>query len=154
MAPNPPLLPLFSIFISRVLPSCIYSNSKCLFVYLLDFGLFSPLECKLCEAKGHFACHFFSITQHSVLHIVVTKISLSVKWFIEWFFWYFPSWWFYNTHIVTSNLNDKELSLTCPHARQWCLLLVSALKDSLHFIHIVTSLSRIHRGALFPSSAV
>lgn len=51
------------------------------------------------------------------------------------------------------SLNRDGFGLTWPHARQWCLLLVSALKGSLHFMHMVTSLSRIHLGALFPSSA-
>jgi len=52
-----------------------------------------------------------------------------------------------------SSYGSEEFALTCPHARQWCLLLVSALKGSLHFMHMVTSLSRIHLGARFPSSA-
>lgn len=52
-----------------------------------------------------------------------------------------------------SQLTYSSFVLTCPHARQWCRLLVSALKGSLHFMHMVTSLSRIHLGALFPSSA-
>lgn len=43
---------------------------------------------------------------------------------------------------------------TCPQALQWCLRLVRALKGSLHFMHIVTSLSRIQRGARLPSSAL
>lgn len=45
-------------------------------------------------------------------------------------------------------------SLTQPQALQWCLLLVSALKGSWHFIHKVTSLSLIQRGARLPSSSV
>lgn len=46
------------------------------------------------------------------------------------------------------------VKLTCPQALQWCLRLVRALKGSLHFMHIVTSLSRIQRGARLPSSAL
>lgn len=44
--------------------------------------------------------------------------------------------------------------LTFPQALQWCLRLVRALKGSLHFMHMVTSLSRIQRGARLPSSAL
>lgn len=44
--------------------------------------------------------------------------------------------------------------LTCPQALQWCLRLVRALKGSLHIMHMVTSLSRIQRGARLPSSAL
>lgn len=44
--------------------------------------------------------------------------------------------------------------LTYPQALQWCLRLVRALKGSLHFMHMVTSLSRIQRGARLPSSAL
>lgn len=44
--------------------------------------------------------------------------------------------------------------LTCPQALQWCRRLVRALKGSLHFMHMVTSLSRIQRGARLPSSAL
>ncbi len=46
------------------------------------------------------------------------------------------------------------LLLTYPQARQWCLLRVKALKPSLHRMHMVTSLSRIQRGALLPSSDI
>lgn len=54
---------------------------------------------------------------------------------------------------LLTSYSSLGFALTCPHARQWCRLLVSALKGSLHFMHMVTSLSRIHLGALFPSSA-
>lgn len=79
LIPNPPFLPLSSILTSWLLPYCIYSDLKCLFVHLLIFGLFLPLECKLYEAEYHPAYHFFSRTQHSALYIVITKIGLSMK---------------------------------------------------------------------------
>lgn len=56
-------------------------------------------------------------------------------------------------HMVTLIWRCPSRWLTKPQALQWCLRLIRALKGSLHFIHIVTSLSRIHRGARFPSSA-
>lgn len=41
---------------------------------------------------------------------------------------------------------------TCPQALQWCLLLVMELNGSWHFIHRVTSFSRMGVGARFPNS--
>lgn len=49
-------------------------------------------------------------------------------------------------------VEKPPVSLTQPQARQWCRLLVRALKGSRHFIHTVTSLSLIQRGARLPSS--
>lgn len=43
-------------------------------------------------------------------------------------------------------------TLTCPHALQWWRLLVMELNGSWHFMHNVTSFSRIGVGARFPSS--
>lgn len=79
LIPNLSSLPLFSILTSWLLPYWICSDLKCLFVHLLVFGLFLPLECKLCEAEFHPAYHFSSRTQHSALYIVITKICLSTK---------------------------------------------------------------------------
>ena len=73
----------FSFLISY----CIYSQLKFLSVYLMD--LFSPLKCELYETGYHFAYQSFPWTQHSLLHKVITKISLSAKWFIAWFLFIF-----------------------------------------------------------------